>query len=108
VADRVPAVVVFMPQPCRRRSSPSIGITPDSHPGLSPERIRVSTAIVRRPGRNGLAVTVNGRRGDEQAHEAARGIRDDGGVAEAFGADVTDEQLVVAVTSRLGPVDLPQ
>ena len=66
--------------------------------------------IARRLGRDGLAVAVNGRRGDEQAQGVARDIRDEGGVAEAFGADVTDEQqaaeLVLAVTSRLGPVDV--
>ncbi len=67
----------------------------------------LGAAIARRLGQDGLAVAVNGRRGDGQAPEVARGIRDEGGVAEAFGADVTDEQqvaeLVLAVTSRLGP-----
>ena len=70
----------------------------------------LGAAIARRLGQDGLAVAVNGRRGDGQAPEVARGIRDEGGVAEAFGADVTDEQqvaeLVLAVTSRLGPVDV--
>jgi 3-oxoacyl-[acyl-carrier protein] reductase len=40
----------------------------------------------------------------------ARGIRDGGGIAEAFYADVTDEQqvaeMVAAITGRLGPVDV--
>ena len=40
----------------------------------------------------------------------ARAIHDDGGTAEAFTADVTDEQqvarLVTAVAARLGPVDV--
>ena len=40
----------------------------------------------------------------------ARSIGDDGGVAEAFGADVTDQQqvaeLVAAITGRFGPVDV--
>ncbi len=70
----------------------------------------LGAAIARRLGRDGLAVAVNGRRGDQQAREVASAIRDDGGVAEAFGADVTDEQqiaeLVAGVTSRLGPVDV--
>jgi 3-oxoacyl-[acyl-carrier protein] reductase len=70
----------------------------------------LGAAIARRLGRDGLAVAVNGRRGDQQAREVASAIRDDGGVAEAFGADVTDEQqvaeLVAAVTSGLGPVDV--
>ena len=70
----------------------------------------LGAAIARRLGRDGLAVAVNGRRGDGQAAEVARDIRDEGGVAQAFSADVTDEQqaaeLVLAVTSRLGPVDV--
>jgi 3-oxoacyl-[acyl-carrier protein] reductase len=59
---------------------------------------------------DGLTVAVNGRRGDGQAREVGRSIRDDGGVAEAFCADVTDEQqvagLVAAITGRFGPVDV--
>ena len=70
----------------------------------------LGAAIARRLGRDGLAVAVNGRRGDQQARGVASAIRDGGGVAGAFGADVTDEQqvaeLVAAVTSRLGPVDV--
>jgi 3-oxoacyl-[acyl-carrier protein] reductase len=66
--------------------------------------------IARRLAADGLAVAVNARRGGEPADEVVRGIRDDGGVAEAFGADVTDEQqvaeLAAAITERLGPVDV--
>src|SRR6266699_3170591 len=44
------------------------------------------------------------------ARDVARSIRDDGGAAEAFFADVTDEQqvagLIAAITGRLGPVDV--
>jgi len=36
VADRVPAVVVVMPQHCRRPIPASIRISPDSHPGPHP------------------------------------------------------------------------
>jgi 3-oxoacyl-[acyl-carrier protein] reductase len=71
----------------------------------------LGAAIARRLARDGLAVAVNGRRGDELAGDVARSIRDDdGGVAEAFGGDVTDDQqaaeLVAAITGRLGPVDV--
>ena len=66
--------------------------------------------IARRLARDGLAVAVNGLHGDGQAAEVARAIRDDGGTAEAFTADVTDEQqvarLVTAVAASLGPVDV--
>jgi 3-oxoacyl-[acyl-carrier protein] reductase len=67
-------------------------------------------AIARRLARDGLAVAVNGLHGDGKAAEVARVIRDDGGTAEAFTADVTDEQqvarLVTAVAASLGPVDV--
>jgi 3-oxoacyl-[acyl-carrier protein] reductase len=70
----------------------------------------LGAAIARRLAQDGLAVAVNGRRGDGQAREVGRSIRADGGVAEAFGADVTDEQqvaeLVAAITGRFGPVDV--
>jgi 3-oxoacyl-[acyl-carrier protein] reductase len=66
-------------------------------------------AIARRLARDGLAVAVNGR-GDGPASEVVRAIRDDGGTADAFAADVTDERqaaaLVAAVAARLGPVDV--
>jgi 3-oxoacyl-[acyl-carrier protein] reductase len=67
-------------------------------------------AIARRLGRDGLAVAVNSPGGNVQALEVARAIRDEGGVADVFAADVTDErqvaELVAAVTARLGPVDV--
>ena len=70
----------------------------------------LGAAIARRLAQDGLAVAVNGRRGDEQAHDVGRSIRDDGGVAEAFCADVTDEQqvaeLATAIADRFGPVDV--
>src|ERR1700730_8409011 len=71
----------------------------------------LGAAIARRLARDGLAVAVNGRRGDGLAGDVARRIRDaEGGAAEAFGADVTDDQqaaeLVAAITGRLGPVDV--
>ncbi len=70
----------------------------------------LGAAIARRLAQDGLAVAVNGRRGGGRAREVGRSIRDDGGVAEAFGAVVTDEQqvagLVAAITGRFGPVDV--
>jgi 3-oxoacyl-[acyl-carrier protein] reductase len=66
-------------------------------------------AIARRLGRDGLAVAVNSL-ADVQALEVASAIRDEGGVADAFAADITDErqvaELVAAVAARLGPVDV--
>ena len=70
----------------------------------------LGAVIARRLAQDGLAVAVNGRRGDEQAGEVARGIRDGGGIAGAFYADVTDEQqvseLAAAITGQLGPVEV--
>jgi 3-oxoacyl-[acyl-carrier protein] reductase len=67
-------------------------------------------AIAERLGRDGFAVAVNGLPGDTQAAAVAQGIRASGGTAQAFGADVTDEQqvadLATAVTERLGPIDV--
>jgi 3-oxoacyl-[acyl-carrier protein] reductase len=67
-------------------------------------------AIARRLARDGLAVAVNGLTRDEQALGVARGIADNGGIAEFFGADVTDEgqvaELVTAVAARLGPIEV--
>ena len=66
--------------------------------------------IARRLAQDGFAVAVNGRRGDRQAQEVSRAIRSDGGVAEAFCADITDERqvagLIAAITGRFGPVDV--
>ncbi len=70
----------------------------------------LGAVIARRLAHDGLAVAVNGRCGDGQVGDVGRGIRDDGGVAEGFYADVTDEQqvaeLVAAITGRFGPLDV--
>jgi 3-oxoacyl-[acyl-carrier protein] reductase len=67
-------------------------------------------AIAQRLARDGLAVAVNSLTSDAQAQQVARAIRDDGGVAAAFAADVTDERqvagLVAAIGASLGPVDV--
>jgi len=70
----------------------------------------LGAAVARRLAHDGLAVAVNGLRGDAQAFEVARAIRDDGGIGDAFCADITDErqvvELVAAITDRLGPIDV--
>ena len=53
---------------------------------------------------------MNDVHGGERAAEVAEAIRGSGGVAEAFGANVTDEPqidaLVDAVTVRLGSIEV--
>jgi 3-oxoacyl-[acyl-carrier protein] reductase len=69
----------------------------------------LGAVIAGRLAADGLAVAVNGLRPDAAGGVAA-GIREAGGVAEAFPADVTDERqvadLVAAVAERLGPVEV--
>jgi len=66
--------------------------------------------IARRLARDGFAVAVNGRPGDDGVAAVARTIESDGGTAGGFGADVTDEDqvngLVTAITSTFGPIDV--
>ena len=70
----------------------------------------LGAVIARRLADDGFAVAVNGRPGDEAIAAVGRAIRADGGTAEGFSADVTDEDqvagLAVAITDRLGPVDV--
>jgi 3-oxoacyl-[acyl-carrier protein] reductase len=70
----------------------------------------LGAVIARRLARDGFAVAVNGPPGDGMVAAVGRAIRDDGGTAEDFCADVTDERqvagLAAAVTMRLGPVDV--
>jgi 3-oxoacyl-[acyl-carrier protein] reductase len=70
----------------------------------------LGAVIARRLGRDGFAVAVNTLPGDEQAGEVAGSICAEGGTAEAFYADVTDERhvagLIAAIDGRLGPVDV--
>ena len=70
----------------------------------------LGAAIARRLAEDGLAVGVNDAHGDPGALEVVAGIRDGGGVAEPFTADVTDERrvedLVAAIAETLGPVDV--
>lgn len=59
---------------------------------------------------DGLAVAVNYHRNADQARAVVAQIRDHGGIADAFAADVTDEASVTAlvgeVTERLGLIDV--
>jgi 3-oxoacyl-[acyl-carrier protein] reductase len=67
-------------------------------------------AIAERLARDGLSVAVNGLHDDQRASEVVDAIRRAHGVANAFSADITDEQqvsdLVRRVTSFLGPIDV--
>ena len=66
--------------------------------------------IAQRLACDGLAVAVNGLHGDGQLSKVVGAIRDAGGVADAFAADVTDErdviELVAAVAHRLGAIQV--
>jgi 3-oxoacyl-[acyl-carrier protein] reductase len=70
----------------------------------------LGAAIAQRLAQDGLAVAVNGLRDEVQALTVVDAIRDEGGDAAAFAADVTDEpnvaQLVGAVTDRWGTIDV--
>ena len=70
----------------------------------------LGAAIARRLAADGLAVAVNYRSGGNEADELVAAVGQRGGVAAAFGADVTDERqvadLVAAIESSLGPVDV--
>jgi 3-oxoacyl-[acyl-carrier protein] reductase len=70
----------------------------------------LGSAIARRLARDGLAVAVNDLHGGELALDVVGAIRDDGGMADAFTGDVTDEQqvasLVSAVADTLGPIHI--
>ncbi len=68
----------------------------------------LARAVARRLARDGLAVAVNDVGGG--AADVVGAIREDGGLAGAFSADVTDErqvaELATAVAATLGPVDV--
>ncbi|GGO79583.1 SDR family oxidoreductase [Nonomuraea cavernae] len=68
----------------------------------------LGAVIARRLAADGWAVAVNYHSDVEGAQRVVADIREAGGTAEAFGADVTDEaattELVAQVAARLGPV----
>jgi 3-oxoacyl-[acyl-carrier protein] reductase len=57
--------------------------------------------IARRLARDGFAVAVNGPPGDERVAAVGAAIRDDGGAAEGFCADVTDEEQVAGLAAAI-------
>ena len=70
----------------------------------------LGAVIARRLGRDGFAVAVNGPPGDEQVAAVGAAIREAGGAAEGFCADVTDQDqvagLAAAIADCLGPVEV--
>jgi 3-oxoacyl-[acyl-carrier protein] reductase len=70
----------------------------------------LGAALARRLAADGRPVAVNFRSGGQDALSVVHDIRAAGGIAEAFGADVTCEdgvdELVARVTERLGPVEV--
>ncbi|THV32075.1 SDR family oxidoreductase [Glycomyces paridis] len=66
--------------------------------------------IAARLAADGFAVAVNYASNREQAERVVAGIREAGGTAEAFGADITDEAAVTDLAARvratLGPVEV--
>jgi 3-oxoacyl-[acyl-carrier protein] reductase len=76
---------------------------------MGPTRVAVVTGasrglgayISRRLAADGWAVAVNYRAGEAAAEGVVDAIRQAGGVAEAFGADVTDEAAVTAMVAEV-------
>ncbi|MBF8190284.1 SDR family oxidoreductase [Nonomuraea sp. K274] len=70
----------------------------------------LGAVIARRLASDGLAVAVNYRSEAAGARQVVDDVRAAGGAAEAFAADVTDEDdvndLVARVADRLGPVEV--
>jgi 3-oxoacyl-[acyl-carrier protein] reductase len=83
--------------------APRVALVTGSSRGLG-------AAIARRLGRDGFVVAVNGRPGDTLTADVVAAIRAEGGTADAFAADVTDErevgELMAAIRDRLGPIDV--
>lgn len=61
----------------------------------------LGAVIARRLARDGCMVAVNSRTGGPDADAVVEAIRHDGGAAEAFAADVTDEDSVAAMVADL-------
>jgi 3-oxoacyl-[acyl-carrier protein] reductase len=81
------------------RSMSRVGLVTGSSRGLG-------TRIARRLARDGFTVAVNGPPGDPGLSGVAEAIRQEGGAADAFFADVTDEQQVAELVAAVGPIDV--
>lgn len=66
----------------------------------------IGRVIARELATAGCRVIVNCRNGHDKAEAAAAGIRADGGMAEVYCCDVSDEAAVNAMFAELGPVDI--
>jgi 3-oxoacyl-[acyl-carrier protein] reductase len=86
-----------------RMSQPKVALVTGSSRGLG-------SAIARRLARDGFAVAVNGLHIESDGLRVVESIKEEGGVADFFAADITDEQhiadLVSAIRERLGAVDV--
>ena len=67
----------------------------------------LGAGIARRLGADGYFVAVNYRSGAEQAADVVESIRQAGGAAEAFSADVTDEESVASLVERITEAAAP-
>lgn len=71
---------------------------------------RIGRAIAEDLGRNGFALALHANRSSDEAEEAANAIREAGGRAEVFSADLTSSAAVRAlyndVVARMGPAEI--